>query len=149
MKLSAGVLAEVIGDGGDHEQSFLVPRFERATKGRGRFSLLHSILIMPFVFYSHTIRYTTTHSHISPTIPQTPTHLSPSSPQVRGPLVRSRRKKKKEIEGGLEPSGGKFHQEEEERGGKVVEGGASERESVIKSASEELLSSWGIFVKIK
>lgn len=35
MKLPAGVLVEVIGDG-DHEQSFLVPRFERAKKGERR-----------------------------------------------------------------------------------------------------------------
>lgn len=41
---------EVTG-GGDHELSFLVPRFERAKGGeKGDFPLLHSILIMPFVF---------------------------------------------------------------------------------------------------
>lgn len=72
---------EVIGDG-DHEQSFLVPRFERAKRGReGDFPLLHSILIMPFCFIPMP---SATHPHIQNLAGYTPKHhhLSPSSPQV-------------------------------------------------------------------
>lgn len=71
---------EVIGDG-DHEQSFLVPRFERAKRGReGDFPLLHSILIMPFCFYSHAIRYTSTHPKSRRLYPQTPPSVPIISP---------------------------------------------------------------------
>lgn len=65
---------EVIGDG-DHEQSFLVPRFERAKKGEreGRFSTVTFNSDNAICFYSHTIRYASIHPNTShQPYPQTP-----------------------------------------------------------------------------
>lgn len=102
-----------------NELSFLVPRFERAKGGeKGDFPLLHSILIMPFVFIPIP---SATYPHIqTPHRPQPPEHhhLSPSSPQVQTPPVRSRGKN---LKGDLKrptkaPSGTRDREREREVG---------------------------------
>lgn len=83
---------EVIGDG-DHEQSFLVPRFERAKRGRGgRFSTVtfNSDNAILFLFPCHPLHIHTS-KHLAGYTPKHH-HLSPSHLQVQGPLVRSREK---------------------------------------------------------
>lgn len=104
---------EVPGGGG-HEQSFLVPRFERAKRGReGGFSTVTFNSDNAICFYSHTIRYISTHPNTLPTIPPEHHHLLPSSLQVQAPPVRSQGKN---LKGDLKrPT--KLHQERERREG--------------------------------
>jgi hypothetical protein len=103
----AGVLVEVIGDAEITSSHFWLHDLSGPTKGARRedFPLLHSILIMPFVFlfsYHPLHIHTSTHPHISPTIPPKHHHLSPIiSPGPRGHWVDLAGRKKKETEGAL------------------------------------------------
>ena len=88
---------EVIGDAEITSSHFWLHDLSGPTKGARRedFPLLHSILIMPFVFlFSYHPLHIHTSTHLTDHTPKTPPSVPHHLPRSEGPLGRSRRKKK-------------------------------------------------------